>query len=70
MSKEYSKMISDFDQTSASLGLFAGLLAVYHSNLCEKGFLRPEALVLVKELQSILFAQAFNMPPEKTDEDE
>ncbi len=68
MDKEHLKMISAFEQGAGFLGEFASLLAAYHSQLCDKGFQRPEALVLVKELQSILFSQSFNLTP-PTDED-
>jgi hypothetical protein len=71
MDKEHIKMISAFEQSAGFLGEFATMLAAYHIQLCDKGFQRPEALILVKELQSILFAQAFNLTaPEKGEFDE
>lgn len=63
------KMISAFEQSAGFLGEFATMLAAYHCQLCEKGFQRPEALVLVKELQGILFSQAFNLTTPQDEEE-
>lgn len=62
-------MISAFEQSAGFLGEFATMLAAYHLQLCEKGFQRPEALVLVKELQAILFSQAFNLTAPQDDDE-
>jgi hypothetical protein len=70
MDKDYMKQISAYEQAGANLGNFAGMLHTYHKSLCEAGFQRDEALVLVKELQSILFGQAFNFGPQQSDEDD
>jgi hypothetical protein len=60
MDKDYIKAISSFEQASAHLSQFAGMLSSYHKSLCSSGFQRDEALELVRELQTILFNQAFN----------
>lgn len=57
--EEYYKAISSFEQASAHLEQFAGLLGNYNKQLIEAGFTRPEALKLVKEFQAVLFQQAF-----------
>lgn len=66
----YAKMIHAFDQGGAMLEHFAGLLGQYHSHLCNKGFQRDEALQLVKELQVIIFTQAFNIGPTEDEDNE
>lgn len=68
MSNDYFKAISDMEQAGANLAPFADMLAVYHRSLCEAGFMRDEALSLVKDLQAIVFSKAFNLGPQK-DED-
>lgn len=57
--EEYFRAVSSFEQASAHLEQFAGLLGNYHKQLIEAGFTRPESLKLVKEFQAILFQQAF-----------
>jgi hypothetical protein len=66
MDKNYARAVSNFEQAGAHLGNFAVLLHTYHKSLCEAGFQRDEALELVRELQSTLFSQAFNLgtPPD------
>lgn len=70
MDKNKAKMISSFEQTAGFLEEFAVMLAAYYHALCDKGFQRPEALSLVKELQTILFTQAFATGAEKNKDDE
>ena len=70
MDKDYMKSVSAFDQAGSHLSNFSGLLFTYHKSLCEAGFQRDEALVLVKELQATLFAQAFNFGPKPDTDDE
>jgi len=70
MNKDEAKMISTFEQSAAYLGEFAGMLAAYQNQLVQQGFQRPEALELVKDLQSILFSQTFKMGPPQTDEED
>lgn len=70
MDKDYAKAISTFEQAGAHLGQFAGMLQAYHKSLCESGFQRSEALELVRELQTTLFAQAFNFGPNHLNDDE
>lgn len=70
MNPEYAKMVSDFDQAGANLGHFAQMLGAYHGHLCTSGFQRDEALILVKELQMILFSHAFNFAPKPTVEED
>lgn len=70
MDKEYMRSVSDLDQAGAHLGQFATMLYTYHHSLTESGFQRTEALELVRELQTLLFQQAFNFGPNsKSDED-
>lgn len=57
------QQVAAFEQAGAHLSNFAGMLATYHQSLCSAGFQRDEALVLTKELQTILFSQAFNFGP-------
>lgn len=68
MDQNHAKMISSFEQAGAHLGVFATLLFSYHKSLCESGFLRDEALVLVQNLQAMIFAQAFNFGPKSEEE--
>lgn len=70
MDKDYMKAVSNFEQAGAHLGQFAALLATYHKSLCEAGFQRDEALELVRELQTTLFAQAFNFGPQASHDDD
>ena len=70
MDKDYLKAISSFEQAGAHLGNFASLLFTYHKSLCDAGFQRDEALQLVKQLQTILFHQAFNSATKNQDEDD
>lgn len=70
MDKDYLRSVSNFEQAGAHLGNFAGLLCTYHKSLCDAGFLRNEALELVKQLQTILFNQAMNLGKSEEDEDE
>lgn len=64
------RSVSDLDQAGAHLSQFASMLYTYHHALTESGFQRTEALELVRELQNLLFAQAFNFGPNKKDIDE
>lgn len=57
------RSVSDLDQAGAHLSQFAGMLFTYHHALTESGFQRTEALELVRELQNLLFTQAFNFGP-------
>lgn len=68
MDKDHIKSISAMEQAGAHFGQFAAMLASYHKSLCEAGFQRDEALELVRELQTTLFAQAFNFGPKTDDE--
>lgn len=70
MDKEYAKAVSNFEQAGAHLGNFATLLFTYHKSLCDSGFKRDEALELVRELQTTLFAQAFNFGPQQKQDDD
>jgi len=70
MDKDYAKAVSNFEQAGAHLGNFATLLFTYHKSLCESGFQRDEALELVRELQTTLFAQAFNFGPQPSQDDD
>lgn len=69
MDKDYVKAVSAFEQAGAHLSNFASMLFTYHKSLCESGFQRDESLELVRELQTTLFAQAFNFGPSE-DQDE
>lgn len=62
------QQVAAFEQAGAHLGNFAGVLATYHQSLCSAGFQRDEALVLTKDLQAILFSQAFNFGPTHDEE--
>lgn len=70
MDKDYIRSVSDLDQAAAHLSQFASMLYTYHHALTESGFQRTEALELVRELQNLLFAQAFNLGPERRESDE
>jgi hypothetical protein len=70
MDQDYAKAISAFEQAGAHLGQFAAMLQTYHKSLCEAGFQRTEALELVRELQTTLFAAAFNFGPTASQDDE
>lgn len=70
MDKDYIRAVSNFDQAGAHLGNFAMLLSTYHKALCEAGFMRDEALELVKDMQKTLFDQAFNTGPQSQSDDE
>lgn len=70
MDKDYIKAIAAYEQAGANLANFATMLFTYHKALCDSGFQRDEALVLVKELQAILFGQAFNFGPQQQTDDE
>lgn len=70
MDKDYMRSVSDLDQAGAHLSQFATMLFTYHHALTESGFQRSEALELVRELQNVLFAQAFNLGPNTNQSDE
>lgn len=69
MNSDYLKAISDCEQAGANLAPFAQMLAVYHRSLCESGFMRDEALLLVKDLQATIFSKAFNIGPQTESDD-
>ena len=60
MKDEHLKAIAMFEQAGAFLNIFATFLYSYHNSLCEAGFQRSEALVLVTKLQDRIFSDAFN----------
>lgn len=59
MKDEHLKAIAMFEQAGTFLNIFATFLYSYHNSLCESGFNRREALVLVKKLQDKMFSDAF-----------
>jgi hypothetical protein len=59
--KDYIKTLSALEQAGAHMGPFAAFMHTYHNSLCEAGFTRDEALVLVRDLQTTLFVQGFNL---------
>jgi hypothetical protein len=69
MDKDYIKSISEFEQAGAHFKQFAAMLYSYHKSLCDTGFQRDEALQLVRELQTIMFSQAFNLGPANEEDD-
>jgi hypothetical protein len=70
MNNDHLKTIAMFEQAGAFLNVFATFLYSYHNSLCEAGFQRSEALVLVKKLQTTMFTEAFNSgSPRLPDED-
>ena len=70
MNNDHMKAISMFEQASAFLNSFATFLSSYHTSLCQAGFNRKEALILVKKLQDRMFTDAFNNGTKKSDEDD
>ena len=70
MNDKHLKMLAAFEQAGAFLNLFATFLFSYHKSLCDAGFQRAEALVLVKKMQTIMFDNAFTgMKPGSEDDD-
>lgn len=67
---DYIKSISAFEQAGANLANFAAMLSVYNKNLIEAGFQRDESIILVKELQTIIFSQSFNLGTKPEEEPE
>ena len=65
---DYLKNIAALEQAAAEMRPVAGMLATYFNALLESGFARSEALVLVNNLQSKVFAAALNINP-SADED-
>ena len=59
-----------FEQAGAFLNIFATFLYSYHNSLCEAGFQRSEALVLVTKLQDRIFTDAFNQGGKSKDFEE
>lgn len=68
MDKQYIKMISAFEQAGACLGQFASVMWQYYSHLCDQGFTKPEALVLVRAYQNTIIKQSLMRPPEPEQE--
>jgi len=74
MNDKHLRVLAAFEQASAFLNIFATFLSSYHKSLCEAGFKRSEALVLVEKVQHAMFDQAFNsdtpsVDPSDDDED-
>lgn len=69
MDKDYIKSVSNLEQAGAHFAQFAIMLHSYHKSLCDAGFQRDEALELVRELQTTMFAEAFNFGPTNQDDD-
>lgn len=69
MKDEHIKAIAMFEQAGAFLNIFATFLYSYHNSLCEAGFNRREALVLVKKLQDKMFSDAFGGGSKKNIDD-
>ena len=70
MKDDHLKAIAMFEQAGAFLNIFATFLYSYHNSLCEAGFQRSEALVLVTKLQDKMFTDAFNQGGSKKNFDE
>ncbi len=70
MKDDHLKAIAMFEQAGAFLNIFATFLYSYHNSLCEAGFQRSEALVLVTKLQEKMFTDAFNQGGKRRDFDE
>jgi hypothetical protein len=63
MQDKHLRTLAAFEQVGAFLNIFATFLYSYHKDLVVAGFQRDEALVLVKQIQSVIFKEAFNSSP-------
>ena len=70
MKDEHLRAMAMFEQAGAFLNIFATFLYSYHNSLCEAGFQRSEALVLVSKMQDKMFSDAFNQGGKRKDYDE
>ena len=69
MNDKHMRTVSAFEQASAFLGIYAQFLFAYHRDLCNAGFQREEALLLVKEIPQMMFVEALKFNGAIEDED-
>ncbi len=59
MNDKHLRLVAAFEQAGAFLNVFSAFLFSYHKDLCNAGFRPEESLALVKDMQRIMFGNAF-----------
>lgn len=70
MNDKHLRLVAAFEQAGAFLNIFSTFLFSYHKDLCSAGFRPEESLALVKEMQRIMFVNAFKELGPEVDETE